>query len=215
MKPVRDNTLLRALAPGALVPVRKLFVLLAVFSIPALADSVQSHVPKGASRKLSARTVTAGFTTQPQSVSGNICADMNGPIDTRPGTYGTAEAVEVPLVFAPPAGYAVYIDRIMGDLVAWPVAGSATNVPPAGVLAGVQLIAPPDAPTCDLCAANTPLYVQSNVPPTGSTRVFDYPIGQRLSDSTLTVVLASWLNLYTVPVHAEITYTIQFHLVAQ
>lgn len=157
--------------------------------------------------------VPRSLSTQPLPLSGNIAGDFSGPVDTRPGTYGTAEASSTPLVFAPPAGFLVHVDRILGDVVAWPTAGCVQGVPPSGVLAGFQVNVPPDAPTCNLCAANTPMYVQAAVPPAGATRVFDYPIGLTLTDNTLTVVLASWLNSYGGAVHIEITYTIRYRLV--
>ena len=79
----------------------------------------------------------------------------------------------MPLVFAPPDGYSVQIDRILGDMVAWPALGSAAAMPPSGALAGSQVANAPSGSDCEECASNTHLYVQVAVPLTGATRAFD------------------------------------------
>ena len=54
------------------------------------------------------------------SASGNFAADLNGPLDGRPGTWGTAEAQTWPVKFFVPDGYRVRIVAIQGDLLAMP-----------------------------------------------------------------------------------------------
>jgi hypothetical protein len=167
---------------------------------------------------------TAADGTTATTVSGNIAYDLDGPADTRAACYGTAEAWDVPIVFTPPAGYQVVVDRLLGDVVAWPLAGAAVNVPPSGVLAGFTVASPDVTPAgqstaqCSydlLCTAAAPVYVQQHVPPAGATRTFDVPAGVTLTDGTITAVVASWLNLYGVKVHIELTYMIRVHLVKE
>lgn len=160
-------------------------------------------------------------------VSGNVAVDLMGPVDTRPSTWGTADSFTWPLTFKVPAGKVVVIERIQGDVVAWPkdhngvLTGSGTisgnltyDAGPrahAGVLAGFKVSGPDGSIACDLCADNTPLYVQQNVPPEGATRVFRYRLGIPLKDGKLFLKVASWLNTFGVPIHIELTYTIWFH----
>ena len=170
----------------------------------AIAISAQPLPHVAHLRSLTDRTLT--LRQGDSFASGDIAVDLQGPPDNRPGTYGCAEAVSVPIEFTPPSGYSVHIDRIIGDLVSWPNATPTTTVRPAGVLAAFQ-VAPSTGYLADL---NTPLYVQSHVPPSGSTRTFDYPIDA--TTNTITAVIASWLNEYGATIHVELTYTIRFHL---
>jgi hypothetical protein len=160
---------------------------------------------------------TGGALDAVQIASGNVAGDFFGEADTRSGTWGTADAVSVPIVFdGVPAGQHVQILKIEGDVVAWPkipLGTVALSGAMAGVLAGFQ-DGDQAAVTCDLCAADTFVYVQASVSSSGVTRPFTYAgLNRTLSENTVTLVVASWLNTFGVPIHAEVTYTIWFRSV--
>ena len=55
----------------------------------------------------------------PFAASSNFAADLYGAADTRPGCWGYSDVATWNITFRPPAGYAVRILSIHGDLVAW------------------------------------------------------------------------------------------------
>jgi hypothetical protein len=97
------------------------------------------------------------------SVSGNFAADLNGPLDGRPGTWGTAEAQTWPVKFFVPDGYRVRIVAIQGDLLAMPRTMPEDAPVPrgksAGALLGFSTTAPEGSVRCSPCADNAMLYV--------------------------------------------------------
>lgn len=151
------------------------------------------------------------------SASGNFAVDLNGPVDTRPGTWGTADAWTWKETFSPPAGYRVRILAIQGDLTA--MARTLPEDPPvprgksAGVLLGFGTTAAEGSVRCSPCADNTMLYVQAAMGSEPVTRSFDWTVragGLLEPDNTLLVKVASWLNTTGIPVHLEATFTIVY-----
>jgi len=150
---------------------------------------------------------------RPCSSATNWAADIIGQIDTRPGTWGTAASVDIPLSFKNvPAGYRVRIERVYGDLVAWPKVAPdpGTN---AGVLLGMSTTAIRDeylVPAQDTCFA----YFQGVLNgPTGTRIPFDVKTaagGLLEPDSVLLTRVATFLSTLGVPVHAELTFTAVF-----
>ena len=156
-------------------------------------------------------------TLGPYSAPANFSADLYGPVDTRPATWGNAEAQTWQLQFFPPAGYRVRILSIDGDLVAFPkVLPGGDPVPDgtyAGVLLGFQVNGPATEPWCDYCAGSTMIYVQSALDSHPVTRAFSRKTaidGLLASDHILYIKVASWLNTFGVPVHLEPTFDVQY-----
>src|SRR5258708_31831294 len=68
------------------------------------------------------------------ALSCNVASDQQGIPDTRPGTWGNAGSVQVPMVFTNvPSGKRVRIMRVYGDFVAW-AHGNTAAASNAGVL---------------------------------------------------------------------------------
>jgi len=100
------------------------------------------------------------------TIAGNFSADLTGVPDSRPSTWGTAEAVENRLTFKPPPRHRVRVLAVTGDLVAWPTRmgqGSAVVEPGrfAGVLWGMQTTGQDGSKWADWAADNCFLYVQA------------------------------------------------------
>jgi hypothetical protein len=151
--------------------------------------------------------------------SGNISDDLFGQLDTRPGTWGYADSFSVPIVFNPPAGYAVSVLKIEGDLSGMPKHLTPVAIAPnafAGLLVGFSTDQTGGNP-CNLCAANTPQYRQIFVAD-GQTfhAPFTYDFGQGVllaADNVLNCIGASYLNSIGLPMHTEITYTFWYSFV--
>jgi len=146
-------------------------------------------------------------------VSGNFTDDILGQPDTRPDTWGSAGAVYHRVTFRPPAGCAVKILSISGDVVAWVRDYSHGQ---AGVLVGIHRRLwggkNPWA-ACDYCTEDTPFYRQLALSEKPETTTFDrrYIAGWLVGpDHTLHFKHAVWLNTTGRPVHVETTWTIEF-----
>jgi hypothetical protein len=81
----------------------------------------------------------AAQTLGPFIATSNFAADLSGGEDTRPGCYGTADLATWSITFDPPAGYAVRILSIHGDLVSWIKSLPGDPATPAESTAGVLL----------------------------------------------------------------------------
>jgi hypothetical protein len=173
-------------------------------------------------------------TDGPFVASSNFTADLSGTEDTRPGCYGTADVATWNITFAPPAGYAVRILAIHGDLVSWIKSLPGDPATPAestaGVLLGIQ--STPHATTsgrCDWCSdvatrlklltprpvvqGTTMVYIQDSVAQLApkSRAQYDRPVNQLLeADNKLLVTVASWLNTTGKPIHIEPTFTVVY-----
>lgn len=149
----------------------------------------------------------------------NFSADLYGPLDNRPDTWGHADyhvwTIQMKNV---PSQHRVRVLRVFGDVVSYvrqpsdktagTLFGLATTAPDGNIgLDGVQ--------RCDYCALNTMLYVQDYVGPTGGggARPFDYVVadaGLLERDNKLLVKVAAWLNETNQPVHIEPTFNVVY-----
>jgi hypothetical protein len=176
----------------------------------------------------------------PFTASANFATNLNGPIDTRPECWGTAEVASWTLTFNPPPGYRVRILAIDGDLVSWIVTlpGDTVAVPAqsaAGVLLGLQTSDPVNSGRCDFCSdvarrlpisqdlavqSTTILYIQDSVAqlmPKSRAAYTRSAVNSMLNaDNKLIVTVASWLNTTGKMIHIEPTFvvTYQFEHVA-
>ena len=153
-------------------------------------------------------------------VSGNFAVDLYGQPDARPYCWGYADSQEKVLTFSPPPGFRVHIARLRGDLVAWVRSPSTGALTPPGSAAGVLLAfhdsGPEGSMRCDLCADNTPVYIQDavNAAQPKTRAPFDAMLDWVLpADNKLIVKMASWLNDTGKPIHVEATYTVTFEFV--
>jgi hypothetical protein len=148
------------------------------------------------------------------TASGNFSFDLDGPRDTRAGTWGTAEAATKYITFSPPAGYRVRIVRASGDLVAWPQVLDGVPVPAgkyAGVLLALASTAPEGSIRGDWMADNTFVYIQAGLDAVPVRAPFDRRLDAMLeADNRLAVKVASWLNTTGRPIHIEPTFTLQY-----
>lgn len=159
----------------------------------------------------------------PFTASSNFAADLLGPVDTRVGCWGRAEAVTWAVTFKAPAGHRVRILRIRGDLVAWPK--FLTGELPmhagryAGVLVGFQSTAPEGSTRCDWCADATWIYYQGALDSTSTRPLrihWDDSVDELLEpDHKLVVKVASWLNTIEKPIHIEPTFTVRYQFERQ
>lgn len=144
--------------------------------------------------------------TSPQmSLATNNSTDLFGVIDTRPNTWGRAEAYTHKLVFTPPTGWRVRIVRVYGDVVSWPL-GPQPDGTHAGVLFGLQTTAPDGSRGADLAGDNCMLYLQDVVVGGRSRIGFDHNVevgGLLEKDNTLLLKVASWLNTTNLTIHME------------
>jgi hypothetical protein len=165
----------------------------------------------------------------PFAASSNFTADLYGTADTRPGCWGYSDVATWNVTFRPPAGYAVRVVSIHGDLVSWIKSLPGDPATPAestaGVLLGLQ--STPRASTtgrCDWCSdverpahpavqGTTMLYIQDAVAQLQpkSRAQYDRMVNQLLEpDNKLLVTVASWLNTTGKPVHIEPTFTVVY-----
>jgi hypothetical protein len=151
--------------------------------------------------------------SRPCTGATNFPANLYGPLDTRPGTWGHADSASLPIKFKPPPGYRVRILRIRGDLIAWPrklLARDSAGV--AGVLLGFSTTAPEGSIHADWLADNTQLYIQDAVSAEPRRAAFDYGnLAMALeADNTLVLKLAAYLNTTGAAIHMEGTATIRY-----
>jgi hypothetical protein len=153
----------------------------------------------------------------PYSASGNFSADLQGAVDVRPATWGTADAYTWVIQMTAPAGYRVRILRLRGDLVAWPktLPGEAPveRGQYAGVLLGFQTSAKDGSARCDPCADGTMLYIQHAMGADPVRAPFNTRVqegGLLEPDGKLLVKVAAWLNTTGRPIHLEPTFTVVY-----
>ena len=151
--------------------------------------------------------------------SGNFSDDIVGQQDNRPGTWGTAGVAWHEIKFAPPAGCAVKVLSISGDLQAW-VRGWSYGK--AGALVGLdRKLWNGQNPwgSCTYCSEATPFYRQVAVNGQDpQTTTFDrhYKDGFLVGpDNRLGVKQAVYLNDTGQPVHVEFTWTMEFRWVEE
>jgi len=152
-----------------------------------------------------------------RTASGNFSDDLQGVVDTRPGTWGTADAAYHSVTFNPPRGCRVKIYTVWGDLVAWTRRRSTGKV---GVLVGMYRTPEPDEnpwADCDWCDGRVFLYHQLGVgTEQPETLIFrrKFRGGVMLGpDHKITLKHAVWLNETGQPVHMETTWTIEYEFV--
>lgn len=147
--------------------------------------------------------------------SSNFSADIAGEPDSRPSTWGNAGVALWEITFTPPAGCAVEVQRIFGDLVAWPI-GRVEEGKFAGVLLGLQTREPEGSVRGDWLADNTFLYIQDAVSQEPRRAPFNYSLSVRLpTDNKLVVKVAVWLNDTGRTIHIEPTFTLGYRFVDQ
>jgi hypothetical protein len=154
------------------------------------------------------------------SAAGNFSADLHGPVDTRPSTWGTSSAVLKPLTFKVPAGCSVEITHLMGDFIAWPV-GEVVKGNQAGVLISVERTNAPDAWTdnlsklADYAAPGYFLYLQAGTDGIPARMAFDVGVVEGLlaSDNVLEFKMAEWLNNTDRKIHMEVSFVVHFRFV--
>lgn len=177
---------------------------------------------------LAASAAHAECDSRLRSVTGNWEVNLLGQTDTRPNTWGCADAVIKTLTFRPPAGCRVEVLKVRGDLVAWPMfadgktpiraddSASRPLTPAAGTLLSIAKTGPEGSVWADLAEDKTLLYVQLPVDGLRSGRAgFSEEVvdGLLRDDHKLEFKLASWLNALAVPVHIESTWTIHYRFV--
>ena len=151
----------------------------------------------------------------PLEYSTNFAYDTPGTPDTRPGTWGNAAYVDIPVVFTmPPAGSAgVITARIRGTHQGWAhgVVPSGTN---AGILFGLLVEGAGQSPyvAAGLGSSGCPIYLQTQVGQDGATVEFNEDLGQMPlgQDLTLTTRLAVFLNDTGQSIHQEASYVLEF-----
>ena len=148
-------------------------------------------------------------------MSGCFSYDLDGPRDTRPYTWGTAEGAISEIKFMPPSGMQTVVHSITGDIVAWTRNETRGKF---GVLYGFQQYPynVGGAGELDMGDISTLLYGQTGSNSTEVTtrtfnKTFKKPIA--LPVHSLFVKGASWLNETGQEVHLEITYTVEYEFV--
>lgn len=154
------------------------------------------------------------------ALSCNLASDQQGVPDSRPGTWGSAGNVDVPMVFVNvPAGKRVRVMRVYGDFVAWPH-GSIVADSNAGVLASlfatsvgaspfVANTTPPDLPGARGCF----MYIQGGVAVTPFRAPIDFDTsanGLLDADNKMWFRHAVYLNTTGVKIHMETTLIVVF-----
>lgn len=155
--------------------------------------------------------------SSPCSGATNFPRDLYGQIDSRPGTWGHADADSLPITFKPPAGYRVKILEITGDLLTWPVQTQQGDPPPdptgyAGVLVGFSTTEAAGSVHADWFADNCLLYNQGSIHGLEANRIsFSRTnVGRYLGpDSVLLLKISDWLNTIG-RLHLEATAVIRY-----
>jgi len=187
-------------------------ILVSIFGLALMLGTISHSVNQ---------SVHANPTTmsQPRQFATNFSADLFGPLDTRPDTWGHADyhVWTIEMKNVPPL-HRVRVLRVFGDVVSYVRQPSDKT---AGTLFGLATTAPDGnigmdgVQRCDYCALNTMLYVQDYVGPTGGggKRPFDYTVadaGLLERDHKLLVKVAAWLNETNQPVHIEPTFNVVY-----
>ena len=162
-----------------------------------------------------ASAVGADCIHAPCSLGTNFSADLYGQPDTRPDTWGTAEANYKAITFKPPDGYRVRILRVYGDYLIWPV-GPVQSGRYAGALFGLQTTAPEGSVRADWAADNTLLYLQVATSGKPERAAFDVDVsagGLLEPDHKLIVKMASWLNDTGMKIHMEPSFVVVYQFV--
>jgi hypothetical protein len=150
----------------------------------------------------------------PHTTSGNFSADLKGPVDTRPSTWGTAEAVVKPVTFTVPVGCRVQIMKVRGDFIAWPLG----RVPPgtqAGVLIAMSTTKHDPSLLATYSEDTTFLYYQHGT----QGEIARIPFNDVLDevylgeDGVLEMKMSDWLNCTSLTIHCEVTWTLVFRYV--
>ena len=161
---------------------------------------------------LSIISAFAENTIGPFSAAANFSVDLQGQVDTRPGTWGTADYAINEITFTPPKGYRVRILRVYGDHIAWVREKDTKHS--AGVLWGLQTTAPDGSTRVSYSADNCFAYLQQVVTtPTRAAFDIDTHVGGLLEeDNILRSKQAVYLNDFSQPIHMEVTlvYVYQF-----
>ena len=152
--------------------------------------------------------------------AGNFSADLQGPVDTRPSTWGTASAALKPLKFKVPAGCSVEVTKMIGDFVAWPL-GEVPNGTQAGVLISVERTNVPDAWTddpsklADFACPGVFLYMQAGTNGAPARMAFNVDVvdGMLRDDNVLEFKMAEWLNNTGRKIHMEVSFVVHFRFV--
>lgn len=150
-----------------------------------------------------------------RSIAGNFSADLQGSIDTRIDTWGTASAVLKPVTFKPPVGCSVEVVKLIGDFVAWPL-GEVPKGMQAGVLIGAERTGSSGgSKVADYAADGVYLYMQvgTDGPPARLAFNVDVVDGLLASDNVLEFKMAEWLNNTTRKIHMEVSFVVHFHFV--
>jgi hypothetical protein len=142
--------------------------------------------------------------TPPQKFtgSGNFSCDLEGPTDTRPSTWGTADVCLKTITFNRP----VTILAVRGDLIGW---ARKPTTAMAGALVGLQDSGPEGSTHADWLADNTFLYYQMPIQQSGRL-AFNDQIHRTLSDGKLKIKIASFLNETGQSIHLEGTFTVVY-----
>lgn len=153
----------------------------------------------------------------PYTAAGNFSVDLAGTFDTRPDTWGRADAIVKALTFAPPTGYRVRILGIHGDFIAWPTDGAngAAAVQPgrcSGILVSAFNTDDGGSVRADWMADNTLMYAQSATCGPAMRGDFSADLlgvqNARLAeDNRLLWKMASWLNDTDRMIHIEVTFS--------
>ena len=164
-------------------------------------------------KKLLAVFILTAFSLLGQGfASFNFTADLQGQLDTRPGTWGYQDSHTWKVPFFPPDGKMVRIEQITGDLVAWPL-GQRPPGKYAGVLLSLGRTQQYLPPWCSFCNANTFLYIQMPVF-LGRAPFSHYNLGFLLGpDNIMEVKVASWLNQLNAEIHIEPTFVVKYSFV--
>ncbi len=158
------------------------------------------------------------FAQQPMTVAGNFPRDLLGPIDTRPYTWGHAEAQTLSIKFNPPKGYRVRILKLRGDMTSMPTVKDSDPAIPndryAGTLLGFSTSSSTGSKECNYCADGCFVYIQDALHGGDAKRApYDYDYTTEAiyldADNALQLKIAAFLNTIG-PVHIEATYVITF-----
>lgn len=143
----------------------------------------------------------------------NLPIDTAGAKDTRPNTWGTAAAVQVPIQFDDvPAGYSVSILRVYGDFIAW-AHGKVPEGTHSGLLWGLFNSQTGASQNVEYGSYGCPIYFQGAVGSSELTRPFDQVItagGILPSNNILISQSAIFLNDTGQSIHLEPTFAIVY-----
>ena len=155
--------------------------------------------------------------------TGNFAYNLVGVPDTRPGTWGRADAQYSELTFtAIPDGKAVRVLEITGDLTArWTTRGEGRAWPGFGYYTGVlgavtTLPRSQGSATVNWGASDTLVYVQGDLGLSGVVRIpFKAEFDERVENAVLPFgklwfKAAKYLDETDLDTHVEITYSVTY-----